>query len=96
MEASIITDVLAPLATGYAVPRLARLPRPQASAISLEIGVHNAGLAIVFALSVLRDGEIAVPAVVYGVIMFVTGGLFAAWLSRRPHDPEPAIAERDR
>jgi bile acid:Na+ symporter, BASS family len=80
---------VASLAIGYVVPRLARLTRPQAIAISLEIGMHNAALAIVVALSVLRDSEIAMPAVVYGVIMFLTGGLFAAWLSRRPPDPEP-------
>jgi BASS family bile acid:Na+ symporter len=84
---------VASLAIGYVVPRLARLPRPQAIAISLEIGMHNAALAIVVALSVLRDSEIAMPAVVYGVIMFATGGLFAAWLSRRPPDPEPKTTE---
>jgi BASS family bile acid:Na+ symporter len=94
--AATVTFNLLSLAIGYAAPRLARLPRPQAIAISLEVGMHNAGLAIFVALSVMRDDAIAMPAVVYGVIMFITGGLFAAWLSRRPPDPEPAIAGRDR
>jgi bile acid:Na+ symporter, BASS family len=94
--AATITFNVLSLATGYVVPRLARLSRPQSIAISLEVGMHNAGLAIVFALSVLRDSTIAVPAVVYGVIMFITGGLFAAWLSRRTLDPEPPMMETSR
>ena len=71
------------LLLGYAVPRLAGLSRFQSKAIALEIGLHNGALAVFIALSVLRDSEIAVAPVVYGVLMFATGGLFAAWLARR-------------
>lgn len=94
--AATVTFNLLSLAFGYAAPRLMRLPRPQAIAIALEVGMHNASLAIVVALSVLQDGAIAIPAVVYGVIMFATGGAFAAWLSRHAPDPEPSLMETTR
>jgi len=80
---AVITFNVVSLALGYAVPRWAGLPRFQSKAIALEIGLHNGALAIFVALSVLRDSEIAIAPVVYGVLMFVTGGLFSAWLARR-------------
>jgi BASS family bile acid:Na+ symporter len=80
---AVLTFNLASLALGYVVPRVAGLSRHQAKAIALEAGLHNGALAIYLALSVLRDGAITVTPVVYGVLMFVTGGLFAAWLARR-------------
>jgi BASS family bile acid:Na+ symporter len=80
---AVITFNVASLALGYSVPRLAGLPRFQSKAIALEIGLHNGALAVFVALSVLRDSEIAVAPVVYGVLMLVTGGVFSAWLARR-------------
>jgi BASS family bile acid:Na+ symporter len=74
---------LVSLALGYAVPRFAGVPRSQAKAIALEIGLHNAALAIFVGLSVLHDSAFAIVPVVYGVLMFATGGLFAAWLARK-------------
>ena len=71
------------LGLGYTVPRLAGLPRFQAKAIALEIGLHNAALAIYFGLSVLGDSAFAIVPVVYGVVMFATGAVFAAWLARK-------------
>lgn len=80
---AVLAFNLASLALGYLVPRLAGLPRYQSKAIALEIGLHNGALAIFVALSVLKDSAIAVAPVIYGVLMFATGGLFAAWLARR-------------
>ena len=37
------------LAVGYFVPRIARLPKRQAIAIGMEIGIHNGTLAIAIA-----------------------------------------------
>jgi len=80
---AVLVFNLASLALGYTVPRLVGLPRSQSKAIALEIGLHNGALAIFVALTVLRDSAIAVAPVVYGVLMFATGGLFAVWLARR-------------
>ena len=43
----------------------------QAIASSMEIGVHNATLAIFVAVEVLDSTEISVPAAVYSIFMFV-------------------------
>jgi bile acid:Na+ symporter, BASS family len=58
------------LTVGYLAPRLMRLAPRQAVAVSLEIGVHNAVLAMGIALSpqLLNNAEMATPAAVYGGI----------------------------
>jgi bile acid:Na+ symporter, BASS family len=72
------------LAIGYHVPRLARVERRQAIASAFEIGLHNSTLAITIALSpaLLNSSAMAVPAAVYGIIMFVPAGLLAYQFSR--------------
>jgi BASS family bile acid:Na+ symporter len=70
------------MTVGYAVPRLVRLSKRQATAISMEIGVHNTALAIYVALNVLDQDVMAVPAAVYSVVMFATAGLATWWLRR--------------
>jgi BASS family bile acid:Na+ symporter len=44
--------------------------RGQAIATAVEIGIHNATLAIVIAQTVLGSIELSLPAAVYGVLMF--------------------------
>lgn len=68
---------LASLWTGYALPLALRLPRRQAIAIAMEIGIHNGTLAIYIALNVLQNSVISIPAVAYSLLMFVTAGIFA-------------------
>ena len=70
------------MAIGYGLPRLLDLPRSQAIAISMEIGIHNGTLAIFIALTVLQNATLSVPAAVYSIIMFVTASAFTVWLNR--------------
>jgi BASS family bile acid:Na+ symporter len=80
------------LAIGYAAPRLARVERRQSIAAAFEIGLHNSTLAITIALSpaLLDSTEMAVPAAVYGILMFVPAGLLAYRFSRlRQPDTAP-------
>ena len=70
------------MAIGYGLPRLLDLPRSQAIAISMEIGIHNGTLAIFIALTVLQNSTLSVPAAVYSIIMFVTASAFTFWLNR--------------
>jgi len=70
------------MAIGYGLPRWLHLPRSQAIAISLEIGIHNGTLAIFIALTVLQNATLSVPAAVYSIIMFVTASAFTFWLNR--------------
>lgn len=73
---------LASMAAGYGVPRALNLPKRQAIAIAMEIGIHNGTLAIFVALNVLEDATMSVPAAIYSIIMFVTAAAFGWWVNR--------------
>jgi BASS family bile acid:Na+ symporter len=71
------------MGAGYGAPLLLKLPRRQAIAIAMEIGIHNGTLAIFIALNVLGSAAISVPAAIYSLVMFVTAAIFAFAVSRR-------------
>ena len=71
------------LVVGYYVPRAAGVTGPQAIASSMEVGVHNATLAIFVAVEVLDEVEVSVPAAVYSLIMFLFAALWGMWVSRQ-------------
>jgi bile acid:Na+ symporter, BASS family len=64
---------------GYVTPRFLGLDRAQATAIAMEIGIHNAALAIFIALQVLKNPIYAVPAAIYSFVMAITAGAFTVW-----------------
>ncbi|GEM30779.1 transporter [Nocardia neocaledoniensis NBRC 108232] len=70
------------LALGYLVPRLLGVPDRQAIACSMEVGIHNSTIAITIAISVLDSTELAVPAAVYGVLMFPIAAAFGYLITR--------------
>lgn len=51
----------------------------QRASITVEVGVQNSTLAILIASSVLNDGTIALPAAMYSLAMYLTGGSFIVW-----------------
>lgn len=65
-----VTFCLIALTVGYLAPRLMRLGPRQSIAVSLEIGLHNAVVAMGIALSpqLLNSAEMATPAAVYSAI----------------------------
>ncbi|MBA2956236.1 bile acid:sodium symporter family protein [Nocardioides sp. MAH-18] len=71
------------LVVGYVVPRVAGVDEKQAIASSMEIGVHNATLAIYVAVEVLDDIAISVPAGVYSLFMFAFATLWGLLLTTR-------------
>jgi BASS family bile acid:Na+ symporter len=77
------------LTVGYVVPRLFRVSRRQSIASAMEIGIHNVTVTIIVAVSVIGNEAMAVPAAVYGVLMFVPAAGVASLLSR---GAEPIIA----
>jgi bile acid:Na+ symporter, BASS family len=80
---------LVSLIVGYVVPRLVRLPRRQAIAIGMEIGIHNGTLAIAIASTptLLNNSTMAIPPAVYSVIMFFTAAAFGYLVNRGKADP---------
>ena len=83
---------VASLTVGYLVPRLVRVDHARSVASAFEVGVHNSTLAITVAIGVLGSSALAVPAAVYGVIMFPLAALAGVVLSRRAPDRRPARA----
>jgi BASS family bile acid:Na+ symporter len=75
---------LASMAVGYCVPLLIRLPKRQATAIGMEIGIHNGTLAIAVASSplLLNNTTMAIPPAIYSLIMFFTAGAFGSIVAR--------------
>ena len=80
---------VAAMAIGFSISRLARLNTRQATAIAMELGVHNSTVAI--AVAALIDTELAIPAAVYSMFMFVTAGTFARSIAARNAAIEPGI-----
>lgn len=82
---------LASLSVGYFVPLLARIPHRQATAIGMEIGIHNATLAIAIASSprLLNNSTMAIPPAIYSLIMFVTAAGFGYLANARAKRAEP-------
>lgn len=78
------------LALGYALPRAAGVADRQALASAFEVGIHNSTLAIAVAVSVLDNEALAVPAAVYGVLMFPLALAAGLLLGRRRTEPAAA------
>jgi BASS family bile acid:Na+ symporter len=76
---------LVSMAVGFFVPMLARVERRQATAIAMEIGIHNGTLAIAIASSplLLGNAQMAIPAAIYSLIMFFTAAAFGWFMARR-------------
>jgi len=70
------------LTIGYYVPRLFGVGDRQSIASSMEIGVHNATLAIYVAVEILDNTEISIPAAVYSLFMFAFAAMWGRYISR--------------
>lgn len=82
-----LTLNLSAMAISFAVARAARLSNRQATAIAMELGIHNSTLAIAVAGTI--DINYAIPAAIYSAFMFITAGLFARLMRGRNADAAP-------
>ena len=76
---------LSTMILGYAIATLAKLDKFSARAITFEVGIQNGTLAIAIASAptFLNNPTMAIPAAIYSLLMFGTGGAFAWWVQRR-------------
>ncbi|MET9632972.1 bile acid:sodium symporter family protein [Lentzea sp. NPDC006480] len=79
---ALLLSVLS-LLIGYYVPRAVKVERGQAVASAMEIGIHNATIAITLALTVLNDETMAIAPAVYGVLMYLPAAVAVRLLSRQ-------------
>ena len=86
--AAIALNVIA-MTISFAVAKLSRLSDRQATAISMELGIHNATLAIAVAATI--STELAIPAAVYSSFMFISAGILARIMYRRNADGQEPV-----
>jgi bile acid:Na+ symporter, BASS family len=89
VAAAAITLNLAAMAGSFTIARLTRLGKRQATAIAMELGIHNSTLAIAIGASIAT--VLTIPAAVYAAFAFIPAGLFA-WLMHRRNGAAPAVA----
>lgn len=71
------------LVLGFYLARAAGRDKSMATAITFEIGVHNPTFAIFIALSLLDNFQLALPAAIYSVSMYLMATLFGTLVLRR-------------
>jgi BASS family bile acid:Na+ symporter len=89
VAAAAVTLNLAAMAGSFTIAKLARLDSRQATAIAMELGIHNSTLAIAIGASIAT--VLTIPAAVYATFMFIPAGLFA-WLMHRRNGAAQAAA----
>jgi BASS family bile acid:Na+ symporter len=96
LAGAVVTFCAIALTVGYLAARLMRLAPPQAIAVSLEIGLHNAVVAMGIALSpqLLNSAEMATPAAVYGALAPLIALTFV-FVVRRLDPAHRVVAQRD-
>lgn len=75
VAAPALTLNLLAMSASFAIARLAQLNSRQATALAIELSIHNAVLAIAVGATIAT--VLTVPAAVYASFMFIPAGLFA-------------------
>ena len=83
-----VTLNVAAMSMSFCIARLVRLDSRQSTAIAIELGIHNAVLAI--AVGATIASVLTVPAAVYASFMFIPAGLFAWLMYGRNGVPPPS------
>lgn len=66
---------VAAMVLGYWMAVGARLPRTQRRTITLEVGIQNAALAFALAAGLLDSLAVAIPAILYSLLVYATGAV---------------------
>jgi BASS family bile acid:Na+ symporter len=80
-------------AAGWTGGTVMRLPEGMRRALTLEVGMQNAGLGSVMALNLFQNRDAAIPTAAYTFGCMLTGTVLAQWWSRWP--PRDGVAEGD-
>ncbi len=71
------------LLLAYLVATKAKLAIPSVRTIAIEVGVQNAGTAMMVAFAVLKQPELALVPLMYGLLMNVPAFSFVWWVNRK-------------
>ena len=92
LAAATLALNVAAMTISFQVARLARLSRPQATAIAMELGIHNGTVAITVGAGIATI--LVAPAAVYSTFMVITAGVFAWRMYKRNAAEAEGPAER--
>ena len=70
----LVLNVVA-MSIGYGMAVVARLSRPQRRTITLEVGIQNGALAFALAAGLLDSIVVAIPAILYSILVYFTGAV---------------------
>ncbi|WP_016950278.1 bile acid:sodium symporter family protein [Anabaena sp. PCC 7108] len=59
--------------TAFYTSKLFKLNPPQQICITIEVGIQNSALAFAITAGILKNPDMAIPAAIYGLFMYVTG-----------------------
>ena len=78
------TLLLCMVSYGYGLlsAKLGKLSTRQMSSVCIEVGMQNSTLAMVITLSFLENSRMAIPPMVYSIMMFAVGWVLVAWFHR--------------
>ena len=68
----LLLNLMATLA-GFFAGKVFRLPLAQQICIAIEVGIQNGTLAIAITAGLLKNPDMAVPAAIYSLLMYITG-----------------------
>ena len=74
------------MALGWGLAALVKRPIEDRVALAVEFALRNSTMSLVIALTVIQDSEVAAPAAVFSVVMYIYGGAlaFARRKAKRP------------
>jgi bile acid:Na+ symporter, BASS family len=68
----VLLNVLSMLA-GWGISKLLKLNLAQQICVAIEVGIQNGTLAIAITAGILKNADMAIPAAIYSLFMYVTG-----------------------
>lgn len=81
------------MATGWIVGALLRRPVEDKIALAVEYGLRNSTMSMVIALSVIGSTEIAAPAMLFSVTMYIFGVGLVIWRRRALKSTAPPVTQ---
>lgn len=85
------------MALGWGLAALVKRPVEDRVALAVEFALRNSTMSLVIALTVIQDTEVAAPAAVFSVVMYLFGGalVLARRNAKRAPDSDSAVQEVD-
>lgn len=76
---AVITLVLVAMGSGYLIATKSGMQSPQALSIAIEVGIQNAGTALLVTGTILQNPTMSASALIYGILMQIPALLLIAY-----------------